>query len=103
MNYHQVQGLVEKTIIHTCMKSGMPLPARIAEAPVMLIGLGLFWEAFWDLMNSRPVGMALGHIPWTAVNEYANVMEIVGDQRLDLYYHVRKLDEAYLVHANKEK
>jgi len=98
-----VQGPVEQTIIHSCVKSGMAFPDAIANAPDLRVGLGLFWEAFWELDSCRSLGMGIGPIPWLAVNEYCTVLQIVGDQRFDMYYHIRELDKAYIEHINKDK
>lgn len=37
-----------------------------------------------------------GPIPWSVIDRYAEVNDIVGEQRDDLFFHVRRLDRAYL-------
>ena len=80
------------------------MPDAIRDAPELRQGLELFYEAFWELSSCRSVGMAMSQIPWLAINTYANHLEIYGEQRQDLYYHIRNMDEAYLVfNAPKDK
>jgi hypothetical protein len=52
--------------------------------------------AFLDLTTCREVGYAVGPITWMTLQRYAEVYEVEGEQREDLFYHVQKLDEAYL-------
>lgn len=60
--------------------------------------------AFLDLTTCREVGNAMGPINWLTLQRYSEVNEVVGEQREDLFYHVQKLDEAYLKwHAAKSK
>lgn len=60
------------------------------------MGLTLFLSAFYDLDSCRPVGWEEGPIPWTAMADYCDRLDIQGDQREDLIYHVRQLDIEYL-------
>lgn len=52
--------------------------------------------AFLDLTTCREVGDAVGPINWLTLQRYAEVNEVTGEQREDLFYHVQKMDEAYL-------
>jgi hypothetical protein len=40
--------------------------------------------------------MEEGPIPWLVIHQYAEVNEIEGEQREDLFWHVAALDRAYL-------
>lgn len=35
-------------------------------------------------------------IPWTAIKDYAEAYDITGEQREDLFYHIRRMDQAYI-------
>lgn len=78
------------------MQRRLPLPDRIQNAPDLELGLELYLGAFYDLDSCRTIGWGEGPIPWTAVEQYAQLNEIEGEQRADLHYHVRQLDTAYL-------
>lgn len=78
------------------MRDRLPLPNRIQNAPVLWLGLEFFYSAFLDLNTCRPSGWNLGPIPWSAIADYANAMDVIGEQRDDLFFFVRSLDSAYL-------
>ncbi len=80
------------------MQRRLPLPDRIQNAPELELGLELYYGAFWDLDSCRPLGMGEGPIPWIAIEQYAQLNDIVGDQREMLHFHIRQLDNAYLQH-----
>lgn len=78
----------------------MPLPPAIQNAPVLFRGLELFFVAFLDLVSERQVTMAgMTPIPWTAIDRYCEANEIYGEQREDVFYFVRKLDQASATHV----
>jgi len=78
------------------MRAGHPIPARIANAPQLGVGLDLYWLAFLELSTCRPGGMGPGAVPWTAIDRYASTMELDDDQRDDLFHHVREMDAVWL-------
>lgn len=92
------QGPTEQTIITACVRERRPLPAAIANAPELWLGLDLFYVAFLDLTSCRTLGMGEGPIPWTAVGQWCDEQGITGEQREDVRYHVSKLDTVYLEH-----
>jgi hypothetical protein len=80
----------------------MPLPQAIANAPELELGLDLFFVAFMDLTTCRAIGMAEGPIPWTAVRDYCDELLLEGDQREDMFHHIREMDTVYLKHRAKK-
>lgn len=90
------QGPIEQKIIDQCIREKLPLPDRIQNAPEMTWGLELFYLAWRELDTMRPVAMAEGAIPWSAVLDFAIAHDIDGDLREELCYQVRALDNAYL-------
>lgn len=90
------QGPTEQSIIQQCVKSRLPLPDAIANAPELDLGLDLYFNAFMDLTTCRQLGMAEGPIPWTAIRHYCDEHDLDGEQRDDLFFHVRELDNVYL-------
>jgi hypothetical protein len=59
------------------------------------MGLELFYGAFLDLSYDRGSGWNIGPIPRWAIKDYADDYEIVGEQREDLFFFVRAMDNAY--------
>ncbi len=73
-----------------------PLPEAIANAPDLLPGLELYYVAFMDLSSSRALGMGEGPIGWAVIDQYARSNEFNSEQRDDLFFHLGKMDTAYL-------
>lgn len=48
------------------------------------------------MTSERKLGYSAGPVGWLAIHEYAKAYGVDGEQREDLFYHVQKLDEAYL-------
>lgn len=93
---------MEEVIMRECARSRSPLPEAIANAPELSPGLGLYFAAFFDLTTCRSQGAySQGPIPWTAIDRYAEANEFAGEQRQDLFHHVRAMDEAYLAWARE--
>jgi hypothetical protein len=87
---------VEKNIIAQSMRSGLPLPERIKNAPTLDLGLDFFFRAWIELGSERPIGFDEGPIPWDSIRKYCNEYDIVGELREDTFYLVRSMDNAYL-------
>lgn len=104
MLYYLGVGQAEQRIIQDCYRRKRPLPERIANAPDLLTGLELFFEAFIELNTCRMVGWGPGPIPFTAIADYAAFLGLTVEETEDLFYHVRKMDEAFLKwNARKSK
>lgn len=80
----------------------MPLPDRIASAPILLPGLEMYLTAFNRLSTCRQIGMGVGPIPWTAIGVYADQEELDEEHRSDLYYFVERLDCEFLSWSAKK-
>jgi len=78
---------------------GAPLPPRIANAPELEPGLGIYMQAWSDLSTCRSMG---GRIPWTAAMEYAARMGMDGEQAEDLWYYLTEMDMAYAKSQRKQ-
>lgn len=92
-------GKDEAKIVEQCVRARQPYPDAIANAPEMGPGLNLFYIAFLDLTSCRTLGYSQGPIPWLAIHHYCEAHEIEGEQREDVFYHVARLDKAYLDHT----
>jgi hypothetical protein len=65
--------------------------------PELLPGLSLFYDAFWDLMRSRPP-MADGPTPisFTELSAYAGLRGWMPETATDAIYYIRALDDVWL-------
>lgn len=66
------------------------------------MGNQLFWTAFNELNSSRSAGFEMGPIPWGAIQEWCDRNGIDGEQRDDVSYHVRNMDNKYLVKVREK-
>jgi hypothetical protein len=83
--------------VQTAHREGRPVPAAVRNAPILELGLELYWEAFGDLNTCRSATMdgALP-IPWTAATLWAKTHKLDDEQAFDLWYFIRKMDSVYL-------
>lgn len=82
------------------MRSGLPIPEHIQNAPELKIGLGLYMQAFFDLDTTRHDS---GPISWLAVREYAAHYGLDAEQEEALFYHIRELDKSHLERLKKKR
>jgi hypothetical protein len=62
------------------------------------------WNAFQQLNSCRQFGMAVGPIPWTAVNEYAMRHGIVDmDDFEEFRFLIVAMDETFLSHNTRKQ
>jgi hypothetical protein len=100
--YTLEQGPIEKGIIKTALQQGRGIPERIQNAPDCPLGLQLFYLSWEELSTTRALAFGLGPIPWDAIDYYCRTYDIKGEQREDMFVHVRALDNAYLKWADKK-
>jgi len=62
----------------------------------------VYYSAWVDLDSCRSIGMAVGPIPWTAIEEFCNVNGLDIDEKADMHYFLRKLDGVYLDHQRSK-
>ena len=97
------QGHIEDQIIKQAVRSGLPLPDRIQNAPSILPGLELYYMGFLDLTSCRSLGgFGIGPISWLAIEQYCEMMKLDDDQRAAMHFHVTELDKAYIRHQQKK-
>jgi hypothetical protein len=89
-------------ILNLARVNNMPLPDAIKERPVLMIGLEVYWKAFWELSTCRAIGMMEGPIPWLAIRDYAFDFNLEGLSKVRFYAIIRGMDNAYLRLRSKE-
>lgn len=88
--------VIERKLVEQALRSGEPIPDRIANAPELQIGLSLYLNAFFDLDSERNSGMSLAPIPWSRIKDYAKAYDFDDEQTEDLLFFVKKMDRAHL-------
>lgn len=96
-------GPHEQTIAKQAMRAGQPIPARIANAPELHLGLELFLNAFFDLDSERQAGFGIGPIPWSKIREYATAYRFDDELTEDLMFFVKQLDNAHMERKAREQ
>lgn len=89
-------GAIEQNIAKQAMRSGAPLPDRIAAAPELFLGLELYLQAFFDLDTERNHANGPCAIPYSAIARYAEINKFDEEQTGNLHYFVRQMDEENL-------
>ena len=77
------------------IRAGQPVPPELEDKPIML-GLVLYYDAFFDLAGSRQIGFSIGTIPWLAVRQYAMYNGFDSFQTYFLHNIVPEMDAIYL-------
>ncbi len=87
--------------MEACAKRGVPLPEAIQNAPELLSGLELYYDAFHDLLTCRGMG---GPIPWTAMREYSAYLGIEdGGEFRRFVYLMRRMEDELAEFKDKDK
>ena len=95
--YGLEQAPVEKEIIEQCIRSRRKIPDKFLNAPEVYPGLDMFYAAFMDMTSCRELGYGqIGPVNWLTIQRYCEVYGIQGEQREDMFYHVSRMDRAYL-------
>jgi hypothetical protein len=82
---------------------GSKIPDFLKNCPVLQEGLDLFWDAFGTLSTCRALGQGvLGPIPWTAIMDFCDRMEIVDEQRDRMVAYLRTMDKVYIEHFSQK-
>jgi hypothetical protein len=98
-------GQAEQRMIRECYRRKKPLPERIQNAPDLLVGLELTFDAFTELNTCRQTGWSAGPIPSWCIDDYAERLDLDAEETEDLLYLIRMMDQAFLKHIaakNKE-
>lgn len=68
----------------------------LAEQPELELHLEWVWQAFWDLVGDRQIGLSEGPIMWVSIEAYGRRHQIHGDRFDRLFAMLRRMDSAYL-------
>jgi len=87
---------IEQSIAKQALRSGRPVPDRIANAPELKPGLLLYMQAFFDLDSERSHAFGPTPIPWTSIYQYTKAFELDPEQTEDMFYFIKAMDSANL-------
>lgn len=96
-------GPIEQNIAKQAMRANEPLPDRIANAPELAFGLNFYLDAFFDLDAERTHALAPTPIPRSSIVAYAKEYELDEDEKEDLIYLIRRMDNEHLKKIGKKK
>lgn len=97
--YQLEQGPTELFILKQALRARTKIPQKIVDAPNLRAGLDFFYLSFQHLLTCRNMN---GVIPYTDIEAYCSAHGIGGQQKDDLHYHIRKLDNAYSDYQEKK-
>ena len=93
-------------IVDAAREKGTPIPKSILEAPVPEDSYQVrVFQAFEQLSTCRQVVLgAVGPIPWSAIDQYAQRMGIEDDEIAydDFVWIIQQLDELFLKRKGEE-
>lgn len=102
MEYSLELGPSEKLLIEAAIRRHQPLPDVIINAPQLLSGLEMYYEAFIELSTCRNTGFGAGPIPWTAIDRYGDRHGFSGEGFEYLVLMVRACDNAFLAYTQRK-
>lgn len=87
------------------LEKGRPAPDWFYDEPLLYPGDDFFLRAFWDLSTERQLGMSVGPIPWSRIQQYGGHSSVNSDMMVVFTLVVRTMDQGYLewVAAEQEK
>jgi hypothetical protein len=74
----------------------------VATRPELFGHLRFEWDAFRALSTDRPVGLAMGPIPWSSIDRFADRYGIAGDDFDRLAELIQAMDVAYRDYHEKK-
>lgn len=93
---------VEEQTVQHYERKGLPLPKELADSPVLMPGLNIFLQGFFDLSSDRQIGMGLGPIPWTVIEKYCESKGFDLEQKEAFHSHLRALDAVFLEYHKEQ-
>ena len=86
----------ESWSIESGLEKGREPPDWFLDGPFLEESDRVFVDAFWRLSTERPVGMALGVIPWMAMMRYAQWLGLVGEASEVFVEVMEAMDRTYM-------
>lgn len=96
LRYNVEHGDIEQILVQQARNAGEPIPEAIANKPRLAPGNRFFWDAFFDLDTERSHGQGLSKIPRSAISAYAAECGLNEDEKFELIYVIRRVDDWHL-------
>jgi hypothetical protein len=95
--WHLDWGESFETIVKAARASGAPLEMLpcVATRPDLFGHLTFEWSAFRSLSTDRPIGLAMGPIPWSSIDRFAGRYDIAGDDFDRFSELIQAMDAAF--------
>lgn len=74
----------------------------MANAPELQPGLLYYYIVWQELSNDRQLGMSVGPIPSASIDRFIEQERIGPDDAVELRFHIRAMDRAFLEHCSKQ-
>lgn len=103
MLYKVNTSSIQHSISNSAKALGRKAPESLTNIPVLIAGLELYFQAFFDLDSERNHGMGLTRIPWSSVSKYAQFYDFDEDQTERLFYFISAMDSAHLERLDAER
>lgn len=84
-------------------KHNIKLPESMINMPTLPHYLLWIKEAFISLSTCRQIGFGVGQIPWTALKQYTDHLELSYEEFLYFEKMIYGIDNAYVDYVNKDK
>ena len=78
------------------------IPESLLNEPVLIEGLEIYYEGFWDLSPDRPLGMSAGPIPYQSIRYYCKDLGLDEAQSDLMKKMIRKMDICFLEWQEKQ-
>ena len=93
----------EQSIIASAKQARRPLPDRIANKPILKVGLQFYFNAFYDLSGERTISEGgVGHLTWSLLVKYADHYSLGFEETEDFIDIIRRMDHVYVAHMGKK-
>jgi hypothetical protein len=84
----------QSTYLDQLLERGHSVPAAYLKRPRLHPQFQFYWDAFWELSSDRQVGMAIGRIPFSSIDRYAQRYDLDQVDEFDLFREVMRSMDA---------
>jgi hypothetical protein len=94
----------KSSYLDALLEQGKPVPGEYLRRPRLHPQYQFYWDAFWELSSDRQVGMAVGRIPFSAIDRYAERYGLAEVDEFDTFREImRSLDAEFRRLATPEE
>jgi hypothetical protein len=101
--YRSKYSGVEKTIVDQALRAGIPIPSEFEDAPEILEGCKVYYDAFVSLDTERSHGMGFTAIPWSKIKNYCDHYGFNIHDTEDFLNIITDLDYEYILYLSSKQ